>query len=106
MFAIPGIITLVIFIHARPQEFFERLRIVPFLYVCFLLALCGGALDLGVGNVKLRSTPQLRWVLLFFAWSAFTVLLRAPTSAALPITGLLICITLYALIAHGVQSFR
>src|ERR1043165_5498016 len=106
MFAIPGIIALVIFIYARPQEFFEHLRIVPFLYVCFLLAVCGGALDLGVGNVKLRATPQLRFIALFFAWCCFTILIRAPTAAGPPVMGLLICIALYALLAHGVQSFR
>src|SRR5262249_50400933 len=106
MFAIPGIITLIIFIYARPQEFFEHLKVVPFLYVCFVLALCGGALDLHVGNVKLRATPQLPWVILFFAWSVLTVLIRTPTGAVAPITGLLICIALYVLIAHGVQSFR
>ena len=106
MFAIPGIVALVIFIYARPQEFFERLRVVPFLYVFFVLALSGGILDLRVRNVKLASTPQLPWIVLFFLWSSFTVLIHAPSSAMGPITGLLICIVLYLLIAHGVQSFR
>ena len=79
MFAIPGIVALVVFIYARPQEFLERLRVVPFLYLFFLLAICGGLLDLRVRNVKLTTTPQLPWIVIFFLWSAFTVLVRAPS---------------------------
>ena len=41
MFAIPGIIALVVFIYARPQEFFEHLQVVPLLYLFFGLALYG-----------------------------------------------------------------
>ena len=106
MFAIPGIISLVVFIYARPQEFFERLRVVPLLYVFFALALFGGLLDFRLGNIRLRATPQLPWVVLLFSWSVFTVLIRAPGSALAPISGLAICVTLYLLIAHGVQTFR
>ncbi|HVW30334.1 MAG TPA: O-antigen ligase family protein [Polyangiaceae bacterium] len=106
MFAIPGIVALVVFIYARPQEFVERLRVIPFLYVFFALALCGGLLDLRVRNLKLANTPQLPWIVLFFLWASFTVLVRAPSDAASHIMELLICVVLYLLIAHGVQSFR
>src|SRR5678809_1004539 len=106
MLAIPGITALIIFIYARPQEFLERLRVVPFLYVFFALALFGGVLDFRTGNLHLRATPQLPWVTLFFFWSACTVLIRAPGSALTHITGLAICVALYALIAHGVHTFR
>src|SRR6201995_4091022 len=81
MFAIPGIIALIIFIYARPQEFLERLRVVPFLYVFFIFALAGAFLDLRVRNVKLRTTPQTPWVIAFFTGSAFTVLVRSPSAA-------------------------
>jgi hypothetical protein len=106
MFAIPGIIALVVFIYARPQEFFERLRAVPLLYLFFGLALFGIVLDLRVGYSRLRASPQLPWVALFFVWSALTVLIRAPGSAIQQLTSLSICVTLFLLIAHGVQSFR
>lgn len=106
MLAIPGIISLLIFIYARPQEFFESLRAVPFLYIFLGLALFGGMLDFRLGNVRLRATPQLAWVALLFVWSVFTVVIREPSSALVPISGLAICMTLYLLIAHGVQSFR
>ena len=106
MFAIPGIIALVVFIYARPQEFFERLRVVPLLYIFFGLALFGVVLDLRVGQSRLRAVPQLPWVALFFVWSSLSVLIRAPGTALDHITSLSICITLFVLIAHGVQSFR
>ena len=106
MFAIPGIIALVVFIYARPQEFFERLRVVPLLYLFVGLVLFGIVLDLRVGNSRLRATPQLPWVLLFFVWASFSVLVRAPGSALEHIIALSICVTLFMLLAHGVQSFR
>ena len=78
MLAIPGIIALIIFIYARPQEFFEHLRVVPWLYAFFALAAFGILLDLRVKNARLFSTPQLPWVLLFLCWASLTVLIRAP----------------------------
>lgn len=106
MFAIPGIIALVIFIYARPQEFFERLRAVPFLYLFCGLALFGIVLDLRVGYSKLRASPQLPWVVAFFVWAVLTVLIRAPSAAVEHAMSLTICVALFLLIAHGVQSFR
>src|SRR3954471_16132874 len=106
MLAIPGIIALVVFIYARPQEVFERLRVVPLLYVFFALAAFGAILDLRIGNARLRALPQLPWVALFFAWSSLTVLIRAPHAAIEHILALAVCIALFLSIAHGVQSFR
>ena len=106
MFAIPGVVALVVFIYARPQEFFERLRVLPLLHIFVGLALFGFALDVRVGNSKLRTTPQLPWIAAFFVWSSFTVLVRAPGTAVEQMVALAICLALYLLIAHGVQSFR
>ncbi len=106
MFAIPGIVALVVFIYARPQEFFERLQVVPLLYVFFGLALYGAIIDVRMGNLRLRSTPQLPWVLAFFVYAAINAFVRAPNDAFGHVSGLAICIALYALVAHGVQTFR
>ncbi len=106
MHAIPGIIALVVFIYARPQEFYEPLRVVPLLYIFFGLAVFGLWLDWRVGNTRLRAVPQLPWVLAFAAWTVFTVLIRAPGEAVSLALGLSVCIALFLLIAHGVQSFR
>jgi hypothetical protein len=106
MFAIPGIIALVFFIYARPQEFFELLQAVPFLHLFFGLALYGALVDVRVGNLRLHATPQLPWALAFLAYASVVALIRAPIGAFGHIVGLSICVALYALIAHCVQSFR
>jgi hypothetical protein len=106
MFAIPGIIGLVFFIYIRPQEVFEPLRTVPFLYVCFAAWLFGMLLDWRTGNLRLRATPQLPFVVAFLLLSTAGVLLIAPAEALEPIMGLAICVALYFGIAHSVQSFR
>jgi hypothetical protein len=106
MFAIPGIIALVVFIYARPQEFFVRLQALPLLYVFFAAALYGAALDLRLGHVRAKSTPQLPWAVAFLSYAALTVLIQAPSDAFDHILSLSIGVTLYALIAHGVQTFR
>jgi hypothetical protein len=106
MLAIPGIVLLVVFIYARPQEFFVGLRMIPLLYVFFALAMFGGAMDLNLRNVKVRSGPLLPWVTMFFLWAVATVVVRAPGSALPAITELAICAALYLLIAHGIQTFR
>ncbi|HEX6766116.1 MAG TPA: O-antigen ligase domain-containing protein, partial [Polyangiaceae bacterium] len=106
MFAIPGIIALVVFIYARPQEFFERLQALPLLYLFFGLALYGALVDVRAGNLRLRATPQLGWVVAFLLYAACTVLIRAPGDAFGHILSLAVGVALYALVAHGVQSFR
>jgi hypothetical protein len=106
MFAIPGIIALIIFIYARPQEFLEHLRVIPLLYVFFALALFGVVLDLRVRNTRLFATPALRWALALFAWASFTILIRDPNAALSSAMEFAICMALFALIAHAVQSFR
>lgn len=106
MFAIPGIIALVIFIYARPQEFFERLQVVPLLYLFFGLSLYGAIIDVRAGNLRLRATPHVPWVLAFLAYASATVVIRAPGDAFGHITELAICAALFGLIAHGVQTFR
>src|SRR6187549_1606180 len=106
MFAIPGIIGLVFFIYVRPQEFYGPLQAIPFLYLCFGAWLFGMFLDLKIGNLAWRKTPQLALVVAFFCWAALTVFVRDPAHAVKAIIGLLICVALYLGIAHGVQSFR
>src|SRR5688572_10579255 len=105
MFAIPGVIALIVFIYARPQEFFERLRVIPLLYVFFALAMFGVVLDVRLRNTRLFATPQLPWALALLAWASLTILIRAPDAALAAVQGLSICMALLLLIAHGAQSF-
>ena len=106
MFAIPGIIALIVFIYARPQEFFERLRALPLLHIFFALALFGVVLDLRLRNLRLFATPQLPWALLLFVWASLVTLIRAPSAALTNMLSFSICLALFLLIAHAVQGFR
>lgn len=106
MFAIPGIIGLVFFIYVRPQEYYGPLRALPLLYVCFGAWLFGMFLDLKIGNVVWRKTPQLALVVAFFLYAALTALIHDPGHAREAITGLAICVALYVGIGQSVQTFR
>jgi O-antigen ligase len=106
MFALPATIALITFIYARPQEFFDSLQAAPLLYIIFGLTLFGAALDLRLGNTKLRPTPQLPWIAAFAIWCIVTALVRAPRTAMPHIQQLAIAVALYLVIAHGVQTFR
>ena len=63
MFAIPGIVLLLVQGYLRPQEFFVQLQSVPFLYLFFALALFGLAVDLKLRHTQLIASPLLpgRW---------------------------------------------
>src|SRR5579864_1914589 len=106
MLAIPGILLIVIFIYARPQEFSARLQMIPLLYVFFGLALFGLALDIRLKHIEIRATPILPWIVLLFGWALLTLLVHRPARPGPPIVELSICIALYLLIAHGIQTFR
>ncbi len=106
MFALPGIIALIAFIYARPQEFFESLQSVPFLYLFFFLAIFGLILDLRVGYTRLRRTPHLLWVGLFYIWCMVTAAIQVPSQLLSFVISLAISVALYLVIAHGIQTFK
>jgi len=106
MFAIPGIVLLLVAIYARPQEIFTGLDATPVLHLLLGLAVFGAAIDLRRGHTRLRSTPLLVWVGAFVAWAYFSVLARSPGSVPVHTWGLAICAALYLLVGHAVQSFR
>ncbi len=106
MFAIPGIVALVILIYARPQEFIEPLKTFPLLYAFFFLSLFGLALDWRLKNSRLFATPQLPWVLLFYLWCVTSALIHSPRLVHVHAMALGIAIVLYLIIGHGIQSFR
>jgi hypothetical protein len=106
MFAIPGICALIVFIYVRPQEIFEILQRLPFLYIFFALAVFGLVIDLRLRVLKPLTAPQLPWAGLFWIWCVISIAVRHPDQAQLVATEILITIILYFVIAHGVQTFR
>jgi hypothetical protein len=106
MFALPGIVGLLLFIFIRPHEFVEAFRGLPMLYIFFALAVWGMVVDLRLGLTKAVRTPQLPYILLFLGWCILTMLVRAPSSLAGEVPNLLILLTIYLTFAHGIQSLR
>jgi hypothetical protein len=106
MFAIPGILLLLVFIYARPQEFVDVLRALPLLYLFFCLALFGWVVDLRLRRTKPVFAPQDGAVAAFFVWAVITVALRRPDDVQKQAIDLAIPLVAYFVLAHGIQSFR
>jgi hypothetical protein len=106
MFAIPGIVCLLVFIYLRPQEYIPALKSLPMLYLFLGLAIFGYAVDLKLRRTKPLAAPQLGWMILFFAWVVFGVGIKASSNLAGSAVEMAIPAALFLLIAHGIQSFR
>src|SRR5262245_35693436 len=106
MASLPGIIGLVLFLYIRPQELFEPLKDFNFLYVCLFLAVAGMGYDISRKRTVLMSTPHLRYVVMFSLWCIVTLALRKPSEVSTRATAILVCLTLYAVMATGIQSIQ
>ncbi len=105
MFLLPGIILVIVVDYIKPQEIFPLLRQLPLLYIAMALAILGFVVDLRLGITRLKATPHLFWVALFYIWAIITVAVKAPDTLNDAIM-LMIPISLYLVIGHGVQTFR
>ncbi|MCX5747549.1 MAG: O-antigen ligase family protein [Proteobacteria bacterium] len=106
MFAIPGICALIVFILARPQEFFTLLQRIPFLHLFTGLALVGWILDVRLRRLQLIGAPSLPWVLALFGWALLSCAVIVPDTLIARAIELAILFTIYGTIAHGIQRFR
>jgi len=106
MFAIPGIVVLLVQAYLRPQEFFVQLQTVPLLYLFLALALFGLAVDLKLRHTQLVASPLLGWMLAFVGWSLFTLALRLPSGLQPAAMDFMIPFTFFFLLSQGVQRFR
>jgi hypothetical protein len=108
VFAIPGIVALLVFIYVRPHELVGGfLTKVPFMNASVGLALFGLAVDLKLRLVKPTPTPQLVWAVLFYLWVLVDLAAVVPgayfVSSAIAIT---VSFLLYFTIAHSIQTFK
>src|SRR5262245_30823880 len=107
MFALPGILATIFVIYLRPQEVFTDLARIPLLYVLLGLSIFGLALDLKLRLSRPTAAPQLTLVLCYVIWQAVTLLANVTPDVAFGnIVDTMIPLTLFLLIAHGVQTFR
>jgi O-antigen ligase len=106
MFALPGILGLILFIYVRPQEILLDLQRLPLFYIFFALALFGFAVDIRLRVNKASPVPQLLWTVLLFLWAILTLIIKAPEQALRGGLEFAVSITLFFVIAHSVHTFR
>ncbi|MEZ4439915.1 MAG: hypothetical protein R3B72_12540 [Polyangiaceae bacterium] len=101
MFALPGILFLVVLVLVRPFELEPSLQSIPLLYIAMGLALLGMAIDFGMGKNRYKSTPLTPLIILFYLW-CFLTAARWDAGAAFGNTKpLLICILISLVMIHG-----
>jgi len=107
MFAIPGIVGLIVFIYLKPQEFIPELASFPFLYIFLALAVFGLILDLRGRNVRFAFGPHLPYIGAFYAWCLFTAAVKTGGAGLVaPVVQLSIAVMIYLLMSMAVQTFK
>jgi hypothetical protein len=106
MFALPGIVALIVLIFVRPQEIIPELQRLPLLYGCFGLAVLGLAVDLRLRVNKAQKTPQLPYAIALFLWAMVSLAINAPDQLIANAIEFGVAVTLYVVIAHSVHTFR
>jgi hypothetical protein len=106
MFAIPPVISLLVFIYMRPQEIWPVLQRVPILYVLVLLTLVAVVLDLRLSWTRLGRNPLLPWAAAHLAWNLVSMVVVARW--ALPTHGvsLVVAFIIFLALSQGIQTFR
>src|SRR5690349_14093136 len=106
MYALLGIIGLMISIYMRPYEWNADLAKLPFLQVCCGLAMTGLAIDVATRRTRWLSNPLLPLCTFLALWCIVTLTIVSPSLAASRASPILISLLLYVLISHGVQTVK
>jgi hypothetical protein len=106
VFALPGIGALIIFILARPQEFFPLLQRVPFLHLFTAFAVIGYIIDIRLRRLLPIATNTLFWVGGLLLWAVLSSAINTPEEFMPRLLEMAILFALYGTIAHGIQRFR
>lgn len=106
MYAIPGILGLIVFTYIRPQEFVPSIAGIPWINMWLLLIIGGFAIDIGTGKIRKEKTPTLWWSIGFFFWTFFTLALKAPGEISAKFTQLTTGIGLSLVMQHAVQDMK
>ena len=106
MFAIPGVLGLVFLTFVRPQAFIPELEGVPLVHLVYLTTLVGLFLDLRLRIIRPRATPLLWWAIAYLGWCLVSSAIRAPQGLGTAFSAVFVCIALFFVTAHAIQSFR
>jgi hypothetical protein len=106
MFALIGIIGLMISIYMRPYEWNADLAGYPFLQVCCALAIIGLLIDLATGRSRFISNPMTPFCVFLVFWCIVTLAIAVPALVGSKSSPIIISLTLFILISHGVQTLK
>ena len=106
MWALAGIIGLMISIYMRPYEWNADLSKLPFLQVCCAMAVVGLAIDLGTRRSRLITNPMTPYCVFLVFWCIVTLAYNAPALVMTKSSPIIISLTLFILISHGVQTLQ
>jgi O-antigen ligase len=105
MFALPGIIALVVFVVVRPHEVWPVLA--PWgLAAALAAALFGLVVDLRRGHSRPLLSPLLVATALFFAWCLLDLLLKVPAGGGGKLPAYLLALIIPLLLSQAVQGVR
>lgn len=106
MFALAGLILVIVVDYFKPQEFVPALAGVPLLYGLTALTLFGFLLDLRLGLSRFVPAPHAVLAVLFLAWAVATNVTNGMGVLVTEGFDLLIPVVLFLLVGHAVQSLR
>jgi hypothetical protein len=106
MFAVAGVIGLLLCVFVRPQEVHPVLARIPLFYIFFLLALAGWAIDMRLRWNRLRWMPLLPWAALFWGWSFLSVVVMARWIAGSVAFSMGILFLVYLAVSFSVETLR
>ncbi len=106
MFAIPGLIGILLLVYIRPQEIWPALTRVPWMYICLLLTGLGWAVDVRRGFARLQSHPLLPWAFAYFGWSVATLVLKAPWDLVRETVVSGVSLAFFLMVSGSLQTLR
>ena len=106
MFAIPGMLMLLVLTYIRPQQFVTQLQGVPLLHLTYITTGIGLLIDVRLRTLRLQRAPILVPAALFFLWCLITDVIRAPSAVSSAVGQVFTLTALFMCIAFSVQSFR
>lgn len=104
MYALSGIVALLVFVYLRPHEFVPALENVPFLYLAVGGATLGFVADVAMGRSRLEATPHTGWTFLFWTWAIVSSVVMVPGTLAQSSVHVIVALAVFLVVAHGVQS--
>jgi hypothetical protein len=106
MFALPGILALIVFLYLRPHEVFPFLHAVPCIPILCAVGLLGLLLDWRLHLARPWPAPHAVLAIGLYLWALIATALGASASVGHVAGVFIVSPALYFLVAHSAQSFR